>query len=456
MSFDSDYLAPYLPKLRAAGHCYVGYSGGLDSHVLLHALVNLLGCESVTAIHINHQVSPNANNWQQHCQAQCDELGVRLVAETVTVENTGQGFEQAAREARYSVFEKKLKQSDLLLLAHHADDQVETVLYRLLRGTGTKGLAGIPMNRPLGQGEILRPLLPFPRLELEGYAEAQDLEWIEDESNEDITFDRNFLRKKVVPVLAERWPDYAARVTHSAALCAETDQLAIILAAQDLAAVYERSERIGWSIALEPFMALDVSRQANLLRHWAGQHQLPQPGHRIVDTVLHELLPARQDAEPLVSWGGVQLRRYQKHLHLLPESSIPLMGGSESEQLSGPLEKELLGKELIWDAQSDLVLPDGSELSMIKEQGKGLRIPNEGVSVRFRSGGERCKPAGRNGSNTLKKLFQEYGLEPWLRNRVPLIYVQDQLAAVGDLWVCDEFSVTEEEQGGVLQWSFPS
>ena len=127
------------------------------------------------------------------------------------------------------------------MLAHHADDQVETVLYRLLRGTGTKGLAGIPMNRPLGQGEILRPLLPFPRLELEGYAEAQDLEWIEDESNEDITFDRNFLRQKVVPVLAERWPDYAARVTHSARLCAETDQLAIMLAAQDLAAVYERS-----------------------------------------------------------------------------------------------------------------------------------------------------------------------------------------------------------------------
>ncbi|MDX2463803.1 MAG: tRNA lysidine(34) synthetase TilS [Porticoccus sp.] len=442
MSFDSDYLAPYLPKLREASHCYVGYSGGLDSHVLLHSLVKLLGSESLTAVHINHQLSPNADSWQQHCQVQCEALGVSMLTESVGVENIGQGIEQAAREARYSVFEKILSRSDLLLLAHHADDQVETVLYRLLRGTGTKGLAGMPMSRSLGAGEILRPLLPFPRVELEVYAVAQGLQWVEDESNQDTTFDRNFLRQKVVPVLAERWPDYASRVTHSAALCAEADQLTEILAAQDLTAVYERPERIGWSVALEPLMALDVARQVNLLRHWAGQHQLPLPGHRIIDSVLHELLPARQDAEPLVSWGGVQLRRYQKHLHLLP---------IDFDQLP-----ESLDKELTWDTLSDLVLPDGSELSMTVEQGQGLRVPqNSEVEVRFRGGGERCKPAGRNGSNTLKKLFQEYGLEPWLRNRVPLIYIQNQLAAVGDLWVCEEFSVAESEQGIVLQWSFP-
>lgn len=442
MSFDSDYLAPHLPKLRAAGHCYVGYSGGLDSHVLLHALVKLLGSESLTAIHINHQLSPDVDSWQQHCLACCDELGVPMITEAVVVENSGQGLEQAAREARYAIFERILNETDLLLLAHHADDQVETVLYRLLRGTGTKGLAGIPMNRPLGLGEILRPLLPYPRKDLEAYAAEQELQWIEDESNQDTTFDRNFLRQKVVPVLAERWPDYAARVAHSAALCAETDQLAIILAAQDLAAVYERSERIGWSIALEPFMALDTSRQANLLRHWAGQHQLPQPGHRIVETVLHELLPARQDAEPLVSWGGVQLRRYQKHLHLLPE------GFDDSSKD--------LDEQLDWDVKNNLILPDGSEFVATIEEGNGFKIPTEAnVSIRFRSGGERCKPAGRNGSNTLKKLFQEYGLEPWLRNRVPLVYVQGQLAAVGDLWVCDEFAAAEGEPGIVLQWRFP-
>jgi tRNA(Ile)-lysidine synthase len=444
MSFDSDYLAPHLPKLNEAGHCYVGYSGGLDSHVLLHALVKLLGTASLTAVHINHQLSPNADSWQQHCRLRCNELGVSMLAESVEVTNTGQGIEQAAREARYGVFEKLLNRSDLLLLAHHADDQVETVLYRLLRGTGVKGLAGMPMSRPLGVGEILRPLLPFPRVELEAYAVSQGLQWIEDESNQDTTYDRNFLRQKVVPVLAERWPDYTSKITHSAALCAEADQLTEILAAQDLAAVYERPERIGWSVTLEPFMALDVARQVNLLRHWAGRHQLPLPGHRIIDTVLHELLPARQDAEPLVSWSGVQLRRYQKHLHLLP------MDLDSTEEFRVP------DQSLEWDISSDLILPDGSELTITFEQGVGLKVPEKSeVDVRFRGGGERCKPIGRNGSNTLKKLFQEYGLEPWLRNRVPLIYIRGQLAAVGDLWVCEGFSVSEEEQGVVLQWHFP-
>lgn len=452
MTFDSDYLAPHLPKLRSAGHCYVGYSGGLDSHVLLHALVQLLGSEAVTAIHINHQLSANAGQWHAHCQAQCDSLSVAMLAESVSVENAGRGLEQAAREARYQVFEELLGETDLLLLAHHADDQVETVLYRLLRGTGTKGLAGIPMSRPLGAGEILRPLLPYPRAELEAYAVAQGLQWIEDESNRDTTFDRNFLRQKVVPVLAERWPDYAARVTHSAALCAETDQLAEILAAQDLEAVYERSARVGWSVALEPLMSLGLPRQANLLRHWAGRHQLAMPGHRIIETVLHELLPARQDAEPLVSWSGGELRRYQKHLYLLPPNFSTDSRGEGSVDGSG-----LRRAPLVLDVSGELVLPDGSLLTATSERGGGLRVPQGvNVEVRFREGGERCKPAGRSGSNTLKKLFQEYGLEPWLRNRVPLLYVEGELAAVGDLWVCEGFVAAEGEEGMALQWYFPS
>jgi tRNA(Ile)-lysidine synthase len=442
MPFSPDHLAPYVPKISAAGHCYLGYSGGLDSHVLLHALAKLLGTESITAVHINHQLSGNANAWQQHCQSCCDALGVSMVTETVTVENSGQGWEQAAREARYSVFEELLMPSDLMLLAHHADDQVETVLYRLLRGSGPKGLAGMPQARSLGEGELLRPLLSYTRAELEEYANAEGLSWIEDESNEDLSFDRNFLRKKVVPVIAERWPDYPARVAHSAALCDETDQLAEVLAAQDLIAVYERPERIGWSIALEPMMTLDVSRQGNLLRHWAGQHQLPQPGHRIVDTVLHELLPARQDAEPLVSWAGVQLRRFHRRLYLLP------VGVDTPDQLP---------ESLTWKTSQSLVLPDNSQLFTTAETGRGLRlVEGSVVDVRFRSGGERCTPVGRNGSNTLKKLFQEYGLEPWLRHRVPLIYLKGQLAAVGDLWVCDKFSVAEGEPGIAIQWCFSS
>lgn len=441
MPFSPDYLAPYVPKIRKAGRCYVAYSGGLDSQVLLQSLVKLLGAESITAVHINHQLSENADQWQQHCQSCCSELGVALLTETVEVTVGGHGLEQAAREARYSIFEKLLSDSDLMLLAHHADDQVETVLYRLLRGSGPKGLAGIPQSRPLGKGELLRPLLAYTKAELKQYAIQEQLCWIEDESNDDLSFDRNFLRKKIVPVIAERWPDCAPRIAHSAALCGETDQLTEILAAQDLIASYEHRERVGWSIALEPMMTLDPSRQANLLRHWAGQHGLPQPGHRIVDTVIHELLPARQDSEPLVSWAGVQLRRFNRRLYLLPvDVETP----------------DQLPESISWDVDEVLTLPDHCQLIATRGQGEGLTLPKKAdVEIRFRSGGERCKPAGRSGSNTLKKLFQEYGLEPWLRHRVPLIYVGGTLAAVGDLWVCDEFSTGESEYGVTIEWRFP-
>jgi len=441
MSFSPDHLAPHVPKIRRAGHCYLAYSGGMDSHVLLQAVVKLLGADAVTAIHINHQLSKNADAWRQHCQARCDELGVVMQAEIVTIDNDGQGVEQAAREARYAVFEKLLSLSDLLLMAHHADDQVETVIYRLLRGSGPRGLAGMPQVRSLGPGELLRPLLSYTRAELEVYARAENLNWIEDESNQDLSFDRNFIRQKVVPVIAERWTDYCPRVAHSAALCGESDQLAEILAAQDLIAVYERAERIGWSIALDPMMTLDYLRQGNLLRHWAGQHGLPQPGHKVVETILHELLPAREDAEPLVIWAGVQLRRFHRRLYLLPvDLEAP-------DQLPATIE---------WCAGEVLSLPDNSQLSMTLEQGKGLKLSRgDTVEIRFRAGGERCKPLGRSRSNSLKKLFLEYGLEPWLRNRIPLIYIQDQLAAVGDLWVCDEFSVGESEAGFAIEWRFP-
>ena len=441
MTYIPDLLVSYLPRLRGASHCYVGYSGGLDSHVLLVSLVRLLGENAVSAIHVNHQLSANAESWEQHCQKVCDGLGVTLSIEQASVIVSGQGVEEAARTARYRAFEKLLPQDSLLLLGHHADDQVETVLYRLLRGSGPRGLAGMPASRHLGNAELLRPLLPFSRSDLEQYALTEGLVWIEDESNEDVSFDRNFLRHKVIPALAEHWPDYATRVAHSARLCRESDQLSDMLAAQDLIAVYEHRERLGWSISLEALMSFDELRQANLLRHWASRHDLAQPGHKIIDAVLHELLPAKADAEPLVSWAGIQLRRYQRRLFLLP---------------SAPDIPDHLPISFQWDGRGTLELPDKSTLSFRLEQGRGIRLKTDidTFEVRFRNGSERCKPVGRSASNTLKKLFQEYGLEPWLRGRIPLLYRDDVLVAVGDLWVCEGFQVPPDEQGCSVQWDF--
>lgn len=190
-------------------------------------------------------------------------------------------------------------------------------------------------------------------------------------------------------------------------------------------------------------MSFDELRQANLLRHWAGQHDLAQPGHKIIDAVLHELLPAKADAEPLVSWAGIQLRRYQRRLYLLP---------------GDPDTPDYLPVSLHWDGRGELDLPDKSTLSFRLEQGRGIRLKTDvdAFEVRFRNGGERCKPVGRSASNTLKKLFQEYGLEPWLRGRVPLLYRDDVLVAVGDLWICEGFQVQPDEQGCTVQWDFRS
>jgi len=440
MAYTPDQIISFLPRLQQASHCYVGYSGGLDSHVLLHSVVEILGKESVIAIHVNHQLSPNADAWQQHCQQVCRERGVTLITETVQVETAGQGLEAAARDARYQVFERHLDDGGLILLAHHADDQAETVLYRLLRGSGPLGLSGIPISRPLGHGELLRPLLKFTRQELQDYAPSTGLSWIEDESNEQLEYDRNYIRHQVIPKLADRWPDYTSRIATSAALCRDNEQLVDELASQDLMTVGERSERLGWSICIDSFQGFDSLRQGNLLRYWLAQHDFPRPGHQVMTALREELLPARNDGSPQITWGGAQLRRYQHRLYLLPlQPGLP-----ETDE------------PFFWDVSEPLVLPDKSVLFSRVATGEGVSLPDDALlEVRFRRGGERCRPQGRQGSNNLKILFQEYGLEPWLRDRVPLIYFQDELVAVADLWVCEGFSAMHGKEGMMINWSYP-
>lgn len=438
--FTPDSLDPYLARLEASGHVYVGYSGGLDSTVLLHALCGCIASIKLTAVHVNHQLQPAANSWQEHCRQQCRDWGVSFIARTVEVK-IGGGQEEAARDARYQAFIELLGSNDSLLLAHHLDDQVETVLYRLLRGSGPRGLAGIPATRSLGRGRLLRPLLAFSKQQLEQYARQQGLCWVEDSSNLDPAHDRNFIRQKLIPLLRQRWPDCAIRIDRTAAMCRQAESLAVAVADEDLARIGTKPERRGSSIALPGFATLSRERQINLLRRWLAEQGITVPGHRIVDTVLMDLVPARRDAAPLVSWRGGELRRY--HGRLFAATNLPV----------GPC---LSGVRLQWDGDSELVLPDGGRLLAETSTGEGLRLPRPGqLEIRFRSGGERCRPVGRSGSNTLKKIFQEYAVEPWLRDRIPLIYSGDKLAAVGDLFVCHGFQVTAGEVGRRPVWRYP-
>lgn len=425
MAFTAAQLRTYLPEFNTTTDAsppvwWLGFSGGLDSTVLLHALVQLQLPVILRAVHINHQISPNANQWQTQCAAVCAQLGVEFIAEKVSVINAGKGIEDAARAARYVVFERVVGAGDYLLTAHHANDQAETLLLRLLRGTGPRGLAAMAAQRPLGKAHLCRPLLSFSRVELEDYAHEHQLIWVDDESNQDDHYDRNFLRNQVLPLLASRWPSFQRKWQQTAELCAQQEQLLETIAQEDLAHAAVRTERVGQSINLDHIHSLSSARQQNLVRYWLRTAGFSAPEQSHWQQIQQQLFNGREDAEANVTWGDVSLRVFRSRLYLLPVE-LPVM-------------------------TLDLVASYERTLPRLKAS-----LPN--LDIRFRQGGERCKPAGRHHSQTLKKLLQEYGLEPWLRDSLPLVYSGDELVAVGDVWICAGFVAAEGEAGYLLEWA---
>jgi tRNA(Ile)-lysidine synthase len=433
-------LIPWKQAIADAPQILVGLSGGIDSVLLLELLSQQIDSKRIQAVHINHGLSDNADQWQQFTQNYCRQLGVEFYAEKIQLVVTGEGIEAAAREARYAVFEKRLKQNGLLFLAHHADDQVETVFYRLLRGSGSKGLAGIPESRPLGMGQLIRPLLAYSKQAIQREAVERDLNWIEDESNLDDRFDRNYIRNQVIPVIAKRWPDYPQTIMHSAGLSDQANQLSKDLALEDLASLDELNERAGWSISIEALTNLSTLRQRNFLRYWSEIQHLSAPSSKIINEILSSVVGARQDASPEIVWQSQCWARFQNRLYLLNHSN---------QQVPQDF-------PISWNMQNCLLLADGSQISAESSKDKGLLVAVESLEVRYRQGGERCKPEGRGHSNSLKKLLLEYQLPPWLRDRVPLFYVNRELVAVGDLWICEGW-VAEPNQSGVkIKWHVDS
>jgi tRNA(Ile)-lysidine synthase len=420
MAFTPEQLRTYLPAITSPSAIWwIGFSGGLDSTVLLHALVQLQLPVQLRALHINHQISPNADAWQIQCADFCARYSIPFHAEKVRVQNTGKGIEDAARAARYSVFEKNLAPGDCLLTAHHANDQAETLLLRLMRGTGPRGLAAMAAERALGAGLLARPLLHFTRTELEAYAQVHQLSWVDDESNLDDDYDRNFLRNQVMPLLHSRWPEFKRKWQQTAELCAQQEMVIEEIAREDLVRAAPLAERVGQSIELDALLGLSPARKQNVLRYWLRliNHTTPEQLHwRQIE---QQIFGGREDAQTRVSWGNVALHTYRERLYALP-LQLP--------------ELELQFELRVGDVKSRLKtdLPD--------------------LHIRYRAGSERCKPVGRAHSQTLKKLLQEYELEPWLRDKVPLVFSGDDLVAVGDLWVCAEFVAADDEAGFALVW----
>lgn len=399
---------------------WLAYSGGLDSHVLLHLFAQLRSEYSLLklqAVHIHHGLSPHANHWMQHCDEICKKLTVPLI--TITIDATaatGESQEEIARERRYGAFNQLLSANDVLLTAHHQDDQAETLLLQLLRGAGPKGLAAMPPVKKFANGFHARPLLRFTRTELMEYAKANALQWIDDESNANVNFSRNFLRHEVIPVLKKRWPSVAQTFGRAAENCAEAQRLLDDIAEQDLQSATGQTP---FMLSIAACLHLSEVRQRNLLRAWLSKLKFPVPSLVKLKQIQHDMLQARKDKLPYFHWCGFELRRYQGFLyalHMLPSHNVK--------------------QKVIWHTAQPLRLLNIGMLYANNLQ--------KTVTVRFRQGGEVLDLPMRGGHHSLKKLFQEWQIPPWQRDRVPLIFEEGQLVAVVGYTHLDLFGLQVE------------
>ncbi len=437
--FTPQKLLGALEQLPPARRYLVAYSGGLDSHVLVHSLASVrdhLQVDELHAVHVDHGLSPSAGEWRRHCTAVCGALGIPCHVLRVDARPAaGESPEAAARKARYDAIATLLREGDALLTAHHQDDQAETVLLQLLRGSGPRGLAAMPPWDRFGAGWRGRPLLDFGRGDLRLYAQSERLRWIEDDSNYDTGFERNFLRHEVIPLLRSRWPalgrTLARAATHNAEAAALLDQLA----ARDLVVEPDGGVSVTLLKGLEP------GRQRNLLRYWIRGAGLPLPDTVHLQRIIDELLPAAADGAPRVAWQGADVRRYRGRIYAMK-----------------PLPPHDRSRVLAWGMREPLCLAGGGTLRALWVTGRGVKRElclGSRVTVRFRQGGERCRPAGRGHTRSLKKLLQERGIPPWQRERIPLIHLDGRLAAVADLFVCEPFQAGEGEEGVEFAWQPP-
>ena len=451
-AFSPQALAQQLPANKQQGRYLVAFSGGLDSLCLLDALVKTRPACQVVALHVHHGLSPYADDWSRHCAAVGAQYGIEVVLERVRVVPAGKGIEDAAREARYAAFARHLQPGDHLLLGHHADDQAETLLLRLLRGTGAKGLEGMRVQRPFAGGTLWRPLLMFSRRMLEDYAREQQLRWVEDDSNADHRYDRNFLRNAIFPLLAERWPDFVLRWQQTAGQVAETNALADREIARCFASLEMQAGRSGWSMDKNRLAEYSPAEQKALLRHGFEQIGLALPGSQVLTTILQQLQPKSADHNFELRWADVVLKEYRHHFYAfslddwqaltapLPEASAPLVLQSPG----GTQLKVFAGMQLEFIYCEEVIGP-----GFLADHFAGLR-------VKTREGGERSHPWFRDHSRLLKKLLQEQLLEPWWRDRVPLIYSPaGELLAVGDLWVEKCAMALPGQPGWQIRWYRP-
>ena len=407
------HLLNRLQSWRSSPSLCVAFSGGMDSTVLLYALAQLKRqhhqLPQLRAVYIDHGLQAAAHSWPAHCQQLCDELQIPLTVLTVAVAATA-SVEQAARVARYAAFEQHLEVDEVLLMAQHQDDQAETLLFRLMRGTGVAGLRGIPAARPLPPGYVLRPLLDVSHQQLLGYAEQHGLRWIEDPSNATDEFDRNYLRRQVIPALKRRWPQMQQSLLRTAQHMQETQELLDELAFEDLQSA-QLEPAFTWldlpCLNLDRLRKLTPARQNNLLRYWLKPFTLlPDTAHWASWDSLRD---ARAGAQPIWRLHSGAVLRSQTSLYYLSEFWL----------------KQPLALDLSVSSAGRYDLPNNGYLMVTGEIAQPLQ-------VRYRQGAERFMLGGR-GHRDLKRLLQEYRVPAFVRPRLPIVYLAEQPVAVAGL-----------------------
>lgn len=438
LAFTAQRLLHHLRSLPTVNSYIVGFSGGADSTALLHALASIRTelHTPVSAVHVNHGIHPQAHQWQYWCEKFCRQLNIELICLDIRLDKrSGKGLEAEARHLRYQAISGLLDSGDCLLTAHHADDQAETLLLNLMRGSGVEGLAAMPACRPLEEGFLQRPLLQFKNSALKEYLRQHEIEWIEDPSNLSMNHDRNFVRHEVVPLLEKRWPEVSQRLLLTQEAMSDARRLLEGLAEDYLASHLVNS------------FVLDLTRRCLekpellrlVIRHWIKQSDAPGiPAYKL-GTLCDQVRQDVSGHKVALHWDGWSLRLYRNQLWLQPDAKV-----SDCPYQSWPDDRswvelgEHIGRLTLIRTgevdEADIGSPDGEFVVGNRNDVSENSIFHGGVHKH------------------LKNIFQDAGVPHWLRGSIPLCSLDGELAAVGDWCLSERFARWLKENSLALNW----
>lgn len=427
----------FLKQKRIQPNILVAYSGGLDSTVLLHAFHQLKKelPMHLRAMHVHHGLSVHADDWADFCRQICRDLDVPLQVYYAKLDQeSGLGVEAAARKVRYQAL--NAADADYICLAQHQHDQAETLLLQLARGAGVKGLSGMAQV-DLGR-RLLRPFLNTPHAELVNYAKQYKLQWVEDESNGDTKFDRNFIRHEIIPAFSQQYPSITQTLARSATHMAHASEMLDELALIDVEATLDTSQQYG-ALRLDALTLLSEVRQGNLVRWWLANNQISMPSAALLKQILQQLQSTKADAAIKVQVAdSFYVMRYKTRAFLVKELN------------------NLTTVNLPWQGEKVIVLPNFSRLFFKKVKGQGLACQREGIElklqIRSRKGGERFLPDLGRPRRSLKAIMQSIEMPPWQREQLPLIFVDDVLAIIPNFGVDANLIASDNEEGIVVSW----